>query len=174
MVNKEDNRGLNFLSKLITNIKKIIFYPVLILIIVIFFFDQILAIWLAGIFFIVYFVSYTINLSFKRRILRLIQDYSIITDKEIADKLERPLEDIKKKLSSLSKNQRNKKWLVVFLNKRYIFLNEAGVENFKYVYEQGHNEKKILELLQQKMNIRTRAEVKAIQITLANNDRLHN
>ncbi|MFW9971705.1 MAG: hypothetical protein ACFFDF_16035 [Candidatus Odinarchaeota archaeon] len=101
------------------------------------------------------------------------QDYSLVTDKEIADKLNRPLDDIRKILHSLAKNQKNKKWLIVFLNKRYILLNENGVDNFKQLYEQGHNEKKILEILQQTMNIKTRAEVKAIEVTLANNKRLN-
>ncbi|MFX1430645.1 MAG: hypothetical protein ACFFCY_10825 [Promethearchaeota archaeon] len=174
MASRKDNRSLSVLSKLIRNIKKIIFYPLLVIIIIIFVFDQILGMWLAGFFFLLYLVSYLITLSSKRRILRLIQEYSIITDKEIADKFERPLDDIRKILYSLSKNQKKKKWLIVFLNKRYIFLNEEGVESFKHLYEQGYNEKKILEQLQQKMNIRSRAEVKAIEITLANHNRLNN
>jgi hypothetical protein len=174
MADRKDNRGLNILSRLIANIKKIIFYPILIIIIVIFIFDQIIAIWLAGFFFLIYLISYLITLSSKRRILRLIKDYSMITDEEIADKLERPLDNIRKVLDSLSKNQKKKKWLIVFLNRRYIFLNENGVESFKQLYQQGYNEKKILENLQQKMNIKTRAEIKAIEITLANHDRLNN
>lgn len=84
------------------------------------------------------------------------------------------MDDIRKILSSLSKNQKKKKWLIVFLNKRYIFLNETGVNNFKQLYNRGYNEKKILENLQQEMKIRSRAEVKAIEITLANYNRLTN
>ncbi len=60
------------------------------------------------------------------------------------------------------------------MSKRYIFLNENGVEIFKQVHNQGYNEKKILETLKPKMKIRSRAEVKAIQITLANYNRLDN
>ena len=100
--------------------------------------------------------------------------YSIISDKDVAKKLERRIEDIRKILSSLSKNQKKKKWLIVFLHKRYIFLNENGVERFKQLYKQGFNEKLILENLQQEMKIRSRAEVKAIQITLATHNRLNN
>ena len=62
----------------------------------------------------------------------------------------------------------------MYLNKRYIFLNENGVEIFKQVHKQGYNEKKILETLKPKMNIRSRAEVKAIEIALANYNRLNN
>jgi predicted solute-binding protein len=140
----------------------------------IFLFDQILGIWLAGFFFILYLISYLISLSSKIKLLRLIQEHLIISDKEIADKLERPIDNIRKILSSLSKNQKNKKWLIVFLNKRYISLNENGVENFKQLYKRGYNEKKILEDLQQEMRIRSRAEVKAIEITLAKHKRLDN
>lgn len=102
------------------------------------------------------------------------QDYSIISDKDAAEILKRPVEDIRKTLFSLAKNQKKKRWLIVFLNKRYIFLNESGVERFKQLYKQGFNEKLILENLQQEMKIRSRAEVKAIQITLATHNRLNN
>jgi len=174
MSNRKDYRGFNFILKLIDNIKKIIFYLILGTIIFTFVYNQILGIWLAGSFFIIYLVSYLITLSSKRRLLRLMQEYSIISDKEIADKLERPLDDIRKILSSLSKNQKNKKWLIVFLNKRYIFLNENGVESFKQLYKRGYSEKIIQENLQQEMKIRSRAEIKAIETTLANHNRLNN
>jgi len=174
MSNRKDYRGFNFILKLIDNIKKIIFYLILGTIIFTFVYNQILGIWLAGSFFIIYLVSYLITLSSKRRLLRLMQEYSIISDKEIADKLKRPLDDIRKILSSLSKNQKNKKWLIVFLNKRYIFLNENGVESFKQLYKRGYSEKIIQENLQQEMKIRSRAEIKAIETTLANHNRLNN
>jgi len=174
MTNRKDNNVLNIFSKLVNNFKKIIFYLFLGIIILIFVFNQILALWLAGFFFLIYLVSYLIALSSKRRVLTLIQDYTLISDKEISEKMQRPIEDIRKILNSLSKNQNKKKWLIVFLNKRYIFLNENGVENFKELYERGYNEKKILENLQPKMNIKSRAEVKAIEITLASHNRLNN
>lgn len=102
------------------------------------------------------------------------QDYLIIYDKEVAEKLQRPLDDIRKAMSSLSKHQKKKKWLIVFLNNRYIFLNEKGVENFKQLYNRGFNEKKILENLQQEMKIKSRAEINAIITTLINHERLSN
>lgn len=155
-------------------IRRFAFYPILVTIIIIFIFDQILGIWLAGSFFVVYLISYLITLSSKKRVLRLMQNFLIIDDFEVADKLERPIEDIRKTLSSLYKNQKKKRWLIAFLNNRYIFLNEFGVENFKQLYHRGYNEKKILETLQDEMNIKTRAEVKAIEVALANNNRLNN
>lgn len=172
MTNKEDNRELNIVSKLIENIKKIAFYLILGIVVVVFVFDQLLGIWLAGAFFVLYLVSYLITLSSKRKLLSFMREYSIISDKDIADTLKRPIEDIRRTLLSLSKNQKNKKWLIVFLNKRYIFLNENGVDSFKQLYKQGYSEKIILENLQQVMKIRSRAEVKAIGVTLANHNRL--
>ena len=171
---KIDYRNLNIVSKLIDNIKIIIFYLILGIVGNTFIYNQISGIWLTGFFFIIYLVSYLITLSSKRKLLRLMQAYSIISDKEIADKLEHPLDDIRKILSSLSKNQKNKKWLIVFLNKRYIFLNENGVESFKQLYKRGYSEKIIQENLQQEMKIRSRAEIKAIETTLANHNRLNN
>ena len=169
---KEVAKKTIFNSKLIKIVKKTIFYLILGIIILIFFFNQLIGVLLASSFFIIYIIYYLITLSFKRRVLRLMQEYLIIGDKEVADKLKRPIDDIRKTLSSLSKNQKKKKWLLVFLNKRYIFLNEKGVENFKEFYNKGYNEKKILENLQKEMKIRSRAEINAIITTLVSNERL--
>ncbi|MFW9942914.1 MAG: hypothetical protein ACFFFT_17900 [Candidatus Thorarchaeota archaeon] len=161
-------------SKLIDIAKKFSFYLIAGVIFIIFIFDQILGIILAGSFFIVYLVYYLFTLSFKKRVLRFMQEHLFISDTEVADKLKRPLGDIREIMSSLSKNQKKKKWLVVFLNKRYIFLNEQGVENYKHLYNRGYTEKKILEELQPEMKLRSRAEVKAIELTLINHGRLNN
>ncbi len=91
----------------------------------------------------------------------------------MANKLDRPLENIRNILFSLSKNQKNKKWLIVFLNKRYFFLNESAVQNFKQLHHMGYNEKKILEHLQRNTRIKSRAEVKAIELALTAQNRLN-
>jgi hypothetical protein len=129
-------------------------------------------IYLASFVFVIYLVSFLISLSSKKRLLKIIREYPIISDKEISKKLERPLDHVRNILFSLSKNQKKKKWLIVFLNTRYIFLNESAVENFKQLYYMGYNEKKILEHLQRNTKIKSRAEVKAIELTLANQNRL--
>ena len=136
--------------------------------------DELLGLILAGIYFVAYFVFYIISLSSKRRLLKIIRDYPIISDKEISKIVERPLDNIRNTLFSLSKNQKNRKWLIVFLNNRYIFLNEKAVESFKQLYRMGYNEKKILENLQRHTRIKSRAEVKAIELALANQNRLNN
>jgi hypothetical protein len=134
--------------------------------------NRILGLILASFFFLTYFITYLASISSKRRLLKIIREYPLISDAEISHLLARPLEDIRNKLFSLAKNQKNKKWLVVFLNNRYIFLNEKTVKNYKELYHMGYNEKKILEHLQRHTRIRSRAEVKAIELTLASQSRL--
>jgi len=162
------------ISKLIKYLKASIIYIALGIILFIYvYYNQLVGIYLASFVFVVYLISFLISLSSKKRLLKLIREYPIINDKEISKKLERPLEDIRSILFSLSKNQKKKKWLIVFLNTRYIFLNESAVENFKQLYYLGYNEKKILEHLQRNTRIKSRAEVKAIELTLANQNRLN-
>ena len=128
--------------KIIRYIKTGIFYLALVVILYLYVVDDLLGVIFAGIFFVVYFVTYLVSLSSKRRLLKIIREYPIISDREISKLLERPLEDVKNTLFSLSKNQKNRRWLIVFLNNRYIFLNEKAVENFKQLYHMGYNEKK--------------------------------
>ena len=162
------------ISKYINYLKASIIYITLGIILILYIYNQLVGIFLASLVFVVYLVSFLISLSSKRRLLRLIRDYPIISDKEISNKMERTLEDVRNILFSLSKNQNKKKWLIVFLNNRYIFLNERVVKNFKQLYHMGYNEKKILEHLQRNTRIKSRAEVKAIEHTLANQNRLKN
>ncbi len=164
---------MNLISKYLKYIKTSIYFITLGIILIIYFFNQLVGIILAGLVFVVYLASFLISLSSKRSLLRVIRDYSIISDKEMANKLDRPLENIRNILFSLSKNQKNKKWLIVFLNKRYFFLNESAVQNFKQLHHMGYNEKKILEHLQRNTRIKSRAEVKAIELALTNQNRLN-
>jgi len=164
---------MTHISKYINYLKKSIIYIALGIILILYFYNQVVGLFLASLVFVVYLVSFLISLSSKRRLLRVIREYPTISDKEISNKLERPLDDVRNILLSLSKNQKKKKWLIVFLNNRYIFLNERVVENFKQLYHKGYNEKKILEHLQHNTRIKSRAEVKAIELTLTNQNRLN-
>ncbi len=163
---------MTLIPKFTYYIKTSIIYIALGIILILFFYNQVVGIFLASLVFVVYLASFLISLSSKRSLLKIVQKYSTISDKEISNKLDRPLNDIRNILFSLSKNQKNKKWLIVFLNQRYIFLNESAVESFKQLYHMGYNEKKILEHLQQNTRIKSRAEVKAIELTLVNQNRL--
>lgn len=162
------------ISRFIKYLKKSLFYVTLGIILIIYINYRLGGIYLASIVFVVYLVSFLISLSSKRRLLKIIREYPIISDKEISNKVERPLDDVRNILFSLSKNQKKKKWLIIFLNTRYIFVNESAVENFKQLYYMGYNEKKILEHLQRNTRIKSRAEVKAIELTLTNQKRLKN
>ncbi len=162
------------ISKFINYLKTSIFYIALGIILILYINNHLVGIYLASLVFIVFLASFLISLSSKRRLLRVIREYPIINDKEISNKLKRPLEDVRNILFSLSKNQKKKKWLIVFLNTRYFFLNKNTVENFKQLYYMGYNEKRILENLQRHTRIKSRAEVKAIELTLTNQKRLKN
>lgn len=162
------------ISRFTKYLKKSLFYVTLGIILIIYINYRLGGIYLASIVFVVYLVSFLISLSSKRRLLKIIREYPIISDKEISNKVERPLDDVRNILFSLSKNQKKKKWLIIFLNTRYIFVNERAVENFKQLYYMGYNEKKILEHLQRNTRIKSRAEVKAIELTLTNQKRLKN
>ena len=161
------------ISKYINYLKASIIYITLGIILILYIYNQLVGIFLASLVFVVYLVSFLISLSSKRSLLRVIREYPTISDKEISNKMKRPIDDVRNILFSLSKNQKKKKWLIVFLNKRYIFLNESAVENFKQLYSMGYNEKKILEHLQRNTRIKSRAEVKAIELTLTNQKRLN-
>jgi len=98
----------------------------------------------------------------------------MIEDKTIAQKLTRPSEEIREKMQKLYIHQKRNKWLIVFLNDRYIFYNKNVIKEFKELYYNGYNEKRIFEALNPKINIRTRAEIKAIKDTLIHHKRLKN
>ena len=164
---------MTLISKYIKYLKTVLFYVSLGIILIIYLNNRVWGIYLGSFAFVIYLISFLVSLSSKKRMLKLIQACTVISDKEISKKLEQPLEDIRSNLFSLSKNQKKKKWLIIFLNNRYIFLNEQAVENFKELHQMGYNEKKILENLQRSTRIRSRAEVKAIEITLANQKRLN-
>ena len=164
---------MTLISKYIKYLKTVLYYVSLGIILIIYLNNRVWGIYLGSFAFVIYLISFLVSLSSKKRMLKSIQACTVISDKEISKKLERPLEDVRSTLFSLSKNQKKKKWLIIFLNNRYIFLNEQAVENFKELHQMGYNEKKILENLQRSTRIRSRAEVKAIEITLANQKRLN-
>ena len=72
---------------------------------------------------------------------------------------------------SMSTNQKKKEWLIIFLNKQYIFFNEKIIEAFTKLYNAGLGEKEILEKLA-KLQVNTRAQVKSIEEALIKNNRL--
>lgn len=149
-----------------------LFYVMMAFILVIFMYNQVFAIVLTAVILMIYLMSYLASLSFKKRLIRTLKNYSLLNDNEIARKIKRPLDDVRNILFTLAKNQKRKKWLIVFINKRYVFYNGDTVEKFTELYSMGFSEKQILQTLQKDIRIKTRAEIKAIETTLMNQKRL--
>ena len=155
-----------FIKKFFKSIGRSWFILSIVIILVIFFYNQEVAIWLTLILLILVSLSYIPSFSFKKKFIQAMRDYDVITDAEISKKLMRPLNYIREQMFILFKNQKRKKWLIILLNNRYIFYNFIAIQKFKEFYDQGYGEKQILENLQKELNIKTRAEVKAIEDTL--------
>ena len=154
-------------------IKKIWFYIIIGLILIVFIFvSYLIAIWLFVIFLGVVIVIYLPSFSFKSRLIRFMNNYYRIDDEKIAITVLRPIDEIREKMEQLAKKQTNKKWLIVFLSDRYIFYKEDTIIRFKEFYYNGYIEKEVFEKLNSEANVNTRAEVRAIENTLINQERL--
>lgn len=147
------------------------FIILVVVIIIIFIINQQVAIWMTIITIGLYILSYVPDLFFSNKLQRYIKAYNSLDDITIAKKFNRSLDKIQEKMFDLSQKQNKKTWLIIFLNKQYIFYNEDTIEKFKEQYNQGLGEKEILEQLR-KYNVNTRAEVKSIEETLIKADRL--
>ena len=88
---------------------------------VIFFFYRLLAIWLTLSLLAVAILIYIFSLTFKKKLIRIMQKYNRIVDNDLARDLNCRIEKIRKTLSKLHNHQKNRSGLVVFLNNRYIF-----------------------------------------------------
>jgi hypothetical protein len=110
---------------------------------------------------VIYLVSFIPNLFFSNKFNRYIKKFHSLEDKALAKKFNKPLKLIQEKLFDLFQNQEKKNWVIIYLNKQYIFYNRESVEKFMDLYNSGFGEKEILENLQE-YGIKTRAEVKAI------------
>ena len=97
--------------------------------------------------------------------------FFMVEDDTIAEEFKRPIREIREKMFDISQDQNKKKWLIVFLNKRYIFYHKDTVVKFTDLHNQGYGDKEILDGLQEN-DLRTRAEVNAIRDTLKKHKRL--
>ena len=120
---------------------------------------------------VLFTLSYIPTMFFNKKLKNFLMHYNSIEDKLVARKLQHPLPQIQEKMHNLSKKQDKKKWLIVFMNRHYIFYNEETIRKFRVYYTKGLGEKEILEKLK-KSDIKTRAEIKAIEETLVENSRL--
>ncbi|MHA1235280.1 MAG: hypothetical protein ACTSQL_09385 [Promethearchaeota archaeon] len=147
------------------------FIFLIVIILIVFFFEQIAAIIITIITIVLFGISYIPTLMFSKKLNNFLSNSNVIEDKVIARRLKHPLVQVQEKLYKLSKNQIKKDWLITFYNGHYTFYNEKVIKKFKAFYNKGLGEKEILEQLKN-FEINTRAEIKAIEDTLINNDRL--
>ncbi|MBN1800182.1 MAG: hypothetical protein JW891_01670 [Candidatus Lokiarchaeota archaeon] len=137
----------------------------ILVIIIIAFYNATVAIWLTIITIIIYIITFVPPLVYKSRLMKFVQMQERIEDKQIARYLNKPMQKVQERMFKLSEKQDNKPWLVVFLNKQYIFYRDDIVEKFNQLLEKGLSEKELLENMQGS-KISTRAEVKAMKDTL--------
>ena len=147
------------------------FIFLIVIILIVFFFNQIAAIIITIITIVLFGISYVPTLMFSKKLNKFLSNINVIEDKAVARRLKRPLAQVQEKMYKLSKSQNKKEWLITFYNGHYSFYNEKVIKKFKAYYNKGLGEKEILEQLK-KIEINTRAEIKAIEETLVNNERL--
>ena len=116
-------------------------------------------------------LSYIPRIYSPQKLKKFMNNYYRIEDKTIARKSRRTLSDVQEKMFNMSQKQVNNDWLIVFLNKHYIFYHELTIEKFKEFYNKGFRDKEILERLKE-YDLETRAEVKTIEDTLIKYNRL--
>jgi len=95
-----------------------------------------------------------------------------LDDKIIADKFKRPIEEVQEEMADLSKKHNRKDWIISNLNNRYVFYNKEVVETIIDLYNLGMNEKYIFEKLKIDTEIKTRAEIRAIENILIRQKRI--
>lgn len=141
------------------------------IILIISFYSLVTAIWITVIVIIIYLITDVPSLIFSIKIKKFIKKSKSIDDKTISKLLKKSLKKIQDQMFLMSTNQKKKEWLIIFLNKQYIFYNEKTIEIFTKLYNSGLGEKEILEKLG-KFQVKTRAQVKAIEETLIKINRL--
>jgi hypothetical protein len=134
-------------------------------------YSVIVAIWMLGITLVLFLLSYVPRILFKRKLNNFLNKFYKIEDELIARKFKKPLLKIQDDMFALSQQQDKKNWLIVFLNKQYVFYHEKTIAKFKEVYNKGFTEKEILDNLKE-YKVTTRAEIKAVKETLVKLNRL--
>lgn len=147
------------------------FIFLIVIILIVFYFNQFAAIIITIITIILFGISFVPTLLFSKKLNKFLSDINVIEDKSVARRLKRPLSQVQEKMYKLSKNQNKKDWLITFYNGHYSFYNEKVIKKFKVFFNKGLGEKEILGQMKN-FEINTRAEIKAIEDTLVNNDRL--
>ncbi len=126
-------------------------------------------------------LSYIPNLIFTRKLMKLMKIYYRIEDKTIGRLMNKSLQKIQEKMFDLSQTQvkkkkwqiwlKNKNWLIIYLDKQYLFYHNQTISRFKELYYKGFGDKEILEQLKE-YELKSKAEVKAITEELIKYDKL--
>jgi len=117
----------------------------------------------------------------SKKMVKLMKDYYRIEDKTIAKKMGRSLKKTRDKMFDLSQNQvRNKRWkfwikkkdwLIVFLNRQYIFYHQLTIDKFIELYKKGYTDSEMLEDLKE-FELSSKAEIKFITDALIKYERI--
>lgn len=120
---------------------------------------------------VVLIVLYLRSLMFTRKLLKLMKTYYRIDDKTIARKMGSPLQKIREKMFNFSQKQAKKNWLIVFINKQYLFYHQQTIDGFIELYNKGYGDKELLEELKE-FELESKAEIKLITETLIKHERI--
>lgn len=126
-------------------------------------------------------LSYIPSLFFNRKLMKLMKIYYRIDDKTIGRLMNKSLQKIQEKMYDLSQKQvkkkkwqfwlKNKNWLIIYLDKQYLFYHQQTISRFKELYYKGFGDKEILEQLKE-YELKSKAEVKGITEELIKYDKL--
>ncbi|TFG06316.1 MAG: hypothetical protein EU539_07980 [Promethearchaeota archaeon] len=162
-------------NKIVVFFKRVIklwFVILIIIILILVLYEQIIAaivITIIGIALLI--LSYIPSIILKVRILRFMKEYYRVEDRTMAKYLNKPLRKIQNYMFKMSQNQVNKDWVIIFLEKHYIFYHSESVNKIVELYTQGYDLKEMLEELKE-YEIKTRVEIKTILDTLIKYNRL--
>lgn len=149
------------------------FLVLVIIIIIIALYNPVIAIWITVFTIILFLISFLPTGFFKKKFMKLLKKYYRIEDVSIAQELNRTIREIREIMFDLTQNQQKKPWLIVFLNKRYIFYHQKTVEELVKLYKEGHDDKEILQNLKE-YDIKSIDEVKKIKEILIKLNRFSN
>ncbi|TFG18918.1 MAG: hypothetical protein EU533_07285 [Promethearchaeota archaeon] len=152
-------------------IKKYWIFIFAIIVIAISFNNLTAAIWITLIAIIVYLTSWVPSIIFSYRFRKIMKTQKTIDDKTISKLMRKDLNKIQTHLFLLSQKQDKKDWVIIYINKHYIYYNKDIIERYKTLYHKGLGEKEILENFNNSF-IKTRPEIKAIDEVLINTNRL--
>ncbi|MBD3255990.1 MAG: hypothetical protein GF383_12920 [Candidatus Lokiarchaeota archaeon] len=147
------------------------FLILVLIIIIVAFYNQIAALVITIIALCLFALSFVPRLFFRNKLLRFLKEYYRVQDEFVARKMKKNIRDIQEKMFNLSQQQEKKAWLIIFLNKHYIFYHADVINKLVEFYKKGYSDKEILEILK-KLELETRDEVKTIIETLRDLDRL--